>query len=128
MLPMPIFLFVIAIAAWLVPGGGYLLLNEKTRAAIIFVTITLTSMVGIYIGSVGIVDPIGSKFAFAGQMLISPVVFLIGRITEAGGYPVYGKPSEIGQLYTIIAGMLNLLCIVNSVYMAYLRCAEPVRK
>ncbi len=44
----------------------------------------------------------------------------LGYITAGCGYQVYGKPNEIGQLYTSIAGLLNLLCIVNAIYLAYL--------
>lgn len=117
-----IFLSVTAgLAAWLVPGGGYLVLNEKNRAIIIFVTIVLTFVIGIYIGSIGVIDPIGSKFAYIGQLMNSPAITLIGRITAAGGYPVYGRPSEIGQIYTVISGMLNLLCIINVIYLANAR-------
>ena len=48
----------------------------------------------------------------------------LGRITAAGDYPVYGRPNEIGQIYTSITGLLNLLCIVNAVYWAHLRRTE----
>jgi|GEM_PF-203938 len=40
-------------------------------------------------------------------------------------YPVYGWPNEIGQIYTMTSGLLNLLCIVNAIYMAHLRRTEP---
>lgn len=39
-------------------------------------------------------------------------------------YPVYGKPNEVGQIYTSISGLLNLLCIVNAVYLAHQRRTE----
>ncbi len=115
------------LAAWFIPGAGYFLLNEKKRAAIIFVTITLTFGIGIYIGSIGVVDPIGAKFVYIGQIMNSPAVALIGRVTAGGGYPVYGRPNEIGQIYTVISGMLNLLCIVNVIYMACVRHEAPAR-
>jgi hypothetical protein len=67
----------------------------------------------------GVVDPVGSKLWYIPQVITSPAVFLIGSHTAAGGYPVYGKPAEIGQIYTSIAGMLNLLCIVKEVYTAH---------
>jgi hypothetical protein len=122
------FLLVVGLASWFIPGAGYFLLNEKKRAAIIFVTITLTFGVGLYIGSIGIVDPIGAKFAYAAQIMNSPAVALIGRIASGGGYAVYGRPNEIGQLYTVISGMLNLLCIINVIYMAHLRHETPGRR
>ena len=40
-------------------------------------------------------------------------------------YPVHGWPNEIGQIYTMTSGLLNLLCIVNAVYLAYLRANKP---
>ena len=55
----------------------------------------------------------------------SPAVALLGHVTAGGGYPVYGRAGEIGQIYTSISGMLNLLCIINAVYMAHIRQAAP---
>jgi hypothetical protein len=121
------FLLVVALAGWFVPGAGYLLLNERNRAIIVFVTIALTFCIGIYISSIGIIDPIGARIVYMGQILNSPAVALIGNVTAAGTFPVYGKPNEIGQIYTIISGMLNLLCIVNAVYMAHLQQAPSRR-
>jgi hypothetical protein len=118
----PLFLVFVGIAAWLVPGGGHFALNEKRRAGLICVTVILTFLVGLFVGSVGVIDPVGAKPWYAAQLMISPVVFFLGRIGAGGAYPVYGRPSEIGQIYTSIAGLLNLLCVVNAVYMAHLRC------
>ena len=116
-----IFLVIIALLSWLIPGSGYFCLKEKKRAILVFVTITLTFGIGLYIGSVGVIDPIGAKPWFVAQMMNSPVVMALGKITEGGAWPVYGKPNEIGQIYTSISGLLNLLCIVNIVYFAYTR-------
>jgi len=54
----------------------------------------------------------------------SPMVLALAHLTAGGGYPVYGRPNEIGQIYTSTAGLLNLLCIVNAVYLAHLRRTE----
>jgi hypothetical protein len=116
-------LLTVALASWLVPGAGYLLLKEKTRAAIIFFAVTLTFCLGLYIGSIGVVDPIGAKFWYIAQIMFSPAVAVLGYITAGGAYPVYGRPNEIGQIYTSIAGLLNLLCIINCTYLAYLHSA-----
>jgi hypothetical protein len=123
----PAFLFLVGLAGWIVPGGGYLLLRESARAIIIFITIAATFGVGLYIGSIGVVDPISSRLWFIIQMMTTPAAAAIGHMTAGGGFPVYGKPNEIGQIYTSTAGLLNLLCIVNSVYMAYLRKLEGGR-
>ena len=117
--PIP-FLILVALAGWIIPGGGYLLLKEIARGLIIFVSITLLFCLGIYIGSIGIVDSVGSTLWFLLQLANSPFVAIIGYLTAGGAYPVYGRPNEMGQIYTGTCGWLNLLCIVNSVYMAYL--------
>ena len=117
-------LLTIVLAAWFLPGAGHLLLKENKRAVIIFVTIVSTFCLGLYIGSIGVVDPIEAKLAYAGQIMNSPVVAVIAHHTAGGGYPVHGRPNEIGQIYTSISGLLNLLCIINAAYLAHLRKTE----
>jgi hypothetical protein len=124
-----LFLLIVGLLSWLVPGAGHFLLKEKERAIIIFATIVLTFCVGIYIGSIGVINLFGVTpwYVVGAQVMNSPIVLLLGRMTADGAYPVYGWPNEIGQIYTSTAGLLNLLCIVNAVYLAYLRGIEPAR-
>lgn len=133
-----LFLIVVGALAWLVPGAGHFAINEKRRAVVIGVTIVLTLLVGLYIGSIGVIDAVGAKPWYAAQMMNSPAVFLLGKhVTKVNHqaeiqedttqeaavvpYSVYGRPNEIGQIYTSIAGLLNLLCIVSAIYMAHLQ-------
>ncbi len=118
-------LLTVGFCAWLVPGGGHFVLKERRRAVIIFVSIVLTFVVGLYVGSIGVVNPVRAKIAYAAQILNSPAVAVIGRVSVKNDYTVYGKPNEIGQIYTGIAGLLNLLCIVNAVYLAHLKSRKP---
>jgi hypothetical protein len=120
-------LLIVGLLAWLVPGAGHFLLKEKKRAIIIFATIVLTFLVGIYVGSIGVIDPVGAKPWYAAQIVNSPIVAVLGHLTATGAYPSYGRPNEIGRTYTSIAGLLNLLCIVNAVYLAHLRRKETGR-
>ena len=115
-----IFLLTVGLLAWLIPGAGHLLIKENKRALIIFVTIILTFCIGLYVGSIGVINPVGAKPWYIAQILNSPVVAAIGYQAKAGNYYVFGRPNEVGQIYTSIAGLLNLLCIVNAVYLAHL--------
>lgn len=117
-------LLIIGLAGWLVPGGGHLVLKKYKHAIIIFVTIAATFGIGLYIGSVGVINPVGAKPWYVAQIMNTPAVAALGQITKAEEYAVYGRPNEIGQIYTSIAGLLNLLCIVNAVYLAHLRGTE----
>ena len=121
-----LFLLIVGLSGWLVPGGGYFLLKEKKRATIVFTTIVLVFCTGLYIGSIGVIDPVGATpwYVYAAQVMTSPMVTVLGHHTAGGGYPAYGWPNEIGQIYTGTAGLLNLLCIINAVYLAHLRRAE----
>jgi len=119
-----LFLSIVGVLAWLIPGAGHFALGQRRRAYVICVSIIAMFFVGLYIGSVGVIDPVGAKPWYAAQMMNSPAVFFLGRISMAGDYPVFGRPNEIGQIYTSIAGLLNLLCIVNAVYLAHLQGVE----
>jgi hypothetical protein len=117
------FMVIVGILAWVVPGAGHYMLKEKKRSIIIFITIVLTFVIGLYIGSIGVINPINAKAWYFAQIMNSPMVAFLGHLTSTSPekYRVFGRPNEIGQYYTSIAGLLNLLCIVNAVYLAHLR-------
>jgi len=119
-----LYLIVVGAAAWLVPGGGHFVLGERRRAAIIFAFVVLTFLVGLYVGSIGVIDPVNAKPWYAAQVMNSPLVIPLGQVAASGRYPVYGRAGEIGQIYTSVAGLLNLLCVVNAIYVAHLRAVE----
>lgn len=116
---------IVGLLAWGIPGGGYWVLGDRKRALVVGLTIAATFLLGLYVGSVGVVDPLGAKYWYAAQVATSPAVLVLGRYVAAcsatSAYTVYGRPYEIGQIYTSIAGLLNLLCIINAVYVAHLR-------
>ncbi len=120
-----------AIAAWLVPGLGHLLLGQRGRAAILFASIGLLWLGGFFIGGVGVFDRKSHPIWFMGQMLIAPSVLVEGYHRSlqspeglpprpddpAGPYqPSYGHVHEQGVLYTSLAGMLNLLAMMDVLY------------
>ena len=120
-----VLLLTVGLAGWLIPGAGHFIIKERARAIIIFTAIVLTFALGLYVGSIAVVNPVTGKLAYVAQIMNSPAVAAIGRITKEGQYTVFGKPNEIGQIYTSIAGLLNLLCIVNAVYLAHLKTTRP---
>ena len=114
-------LLIIGLLAWAIPGAGHLAIRKKSHAIIIFTAIVLTFLTGLFIGSIAVIDPVGAKPWYVAQIMNSPAVVVLGHIAQAGDYFAYGRPNEIGQIYTSIAGLLNLLCIVNAVYLAHLQ-------
>jgi hypothetical protein len=112
------FLFLVGIGAWWIPGTGHWIIGRPKKAAIIFFSILFAFVFGIWLGSIAVIDA-ATPWYWA-QMLNSPLVAYLAHLS-GGVYNLesYGKPREIGEIYTGIAGMLNLLCVVNAVYLAH---------
>jgi mannitol-specific phosphotransferase system IIBC component len=124
-----------ALCGWLVPGAGYWLLGERVRAVIIGASVLLVFAAGILLGGIRVVDAptqIGmsallEKPWFIGQVLIGPlsVVTAITADRVPTDRVSHGRSWEIGTLYTAIAGMLNLLAIIDAAHRAALGNHPP---
>ncbi len=126
-------LIVVGLPAWAVPGGGHFIIKERKRGIIIFVTVTLTFLAGLYVGSIAVIDREHAKPWYAAQIMTSPVVGLIANTVEMSvtednkpKYVSYGRSHDVGQIYTSVAGMLNLLCIISAVYMTWCGRGEMI--
>ena len=113
------FLVLVGLLGWWVPGAGHLVTGRTKHGVIIFAAIVFTFLAGIYIASIAVIDPVNDAPWYWAQLLNSPFVILLGHISQARELAVYAKPREIGQIYTGVAGLMNLLCIVNAVYLAH---------
>jgi len=110
---------IVGLAGWIVPGGGHFLIHQPKRGMVIFVTITLTFCLGLYIGSIGVIDSVGGWAWYLAQMIATPAVRILDGMTRSGAYVSRGRPCDLGQIYTAVAGLLNLLSIISAMYMAY---------
>jgi hypothetical protein len=179
----------VGVCAWLVPGGGYFLIGQRTRAATVFVAIVALFLLGIVIGGIRVMDPpgwgqygymdqlvqpyiksqgelssdytrvepssadqandprmlmddhdlpagpallrqpiseLGDKPWYVGQILCGPLTLAASAVSVNAAHPTANAPMqegwpashsrswEIGALYTAVAGMLNLLVIIDS--------------
>jgi hypothetical protein len=120
---------VVALAAWLVPGAGYLISGQRARGLTVGIAILSLFVLGCLIGGARVVDaPEGfaSPFSalmqkpwFIGQILAGPITLITASIAKAPEFVVsHARVNEIGTLYTAIAGMLNLLAIIDSTHRA----------
>ena len=135
------FLILTGVVGWWVPGAGHWLIGERKRAVIIFFSLMFTFGFGLYIGSIATIDApdpwhivkviyslaahkppassMGGSPWYWAQIFFSPGVGYIAHLSVALHLDSFGKPREIGEIYTGVAGLLNLLCVVNAVYMAH---------
>ena len=123
----------VGIAGWFVPGAVYCLIGQKVRAVTVGVTILVVFTLGILISGIRVVQApemsgpgtvfqrVLSRPWFIGQVLIGPVGIGSAYISDQlAGSATYGKIeakarlAEIGTLYTAVAGMLNLLTIIDA--------------
>ncbi len=127
----------VALAAWLIPGSGYWLIGQRTRAVTIGMTIILLFGLGVLIAGIrcvqapnmaaqgSILSRVLDKPWFLGQVLTGPIGLGSAWASDAAAHSTaYGKIEsksrimEIGTLYTAVAGMLNLLAIIDSAHRA----------
>lgn len=130
-----------AAAAWLLPGLGHVLIGQRTRGLIIGCTILGLWLAGLLIGGISVIDhkPTGDggrqRFSlwFLGQAMLSPSLAVnvahqqLKHVSmqrfdhppqpEDQPRPIFtpalGRVAEIGTLYTALAGLLNLLAIMD---------------
>lgn len=129
-----------AMAAWIFPGLGHFLSGEKARGIVLAVTIMLLWTAGLLIGGPTVLDRLEPPEAndpprrsismwYFGQVLMAPgMLFEMGQSRLRGGQrqlvpemhepfePSFGRTFEQGQLYTALAGLLNLLAIIDVAY------------
>lgn len=120
---------------WLVPGAGHLYIGQRARGTVLLIVIALTFWGGVAIGGVkNTVNPQQRSLWFIGQICSGahPLVALAwGRQIEIPAdalrtdYIAYGQSEDISVVYTAIAGMLNILAILDVLVRAEKAAAEP---
>ena len=116
--------------AWLVPGLGHIYLGQRLRGVICLVIITVTFWSGVAIGGVsGTVNPQQRKLWFFAQLCTggnTMAAYALNRSVahrQADGSGPSGGPylsAEVGVHYTGVAGLLNVLLILDAI-----ACADP---
>lgn len=129
----------VALAGWLVPGSGYWLLGQHKRAIVIGLSIIVLFTLGILVAGVAVVEApslggtgsllgrVLQKPWFLGQAMTGPIGLICAWIGQGvgGEYPAAkARLGEIGTLYTAVAGMLNLLAIIDASHRASVSAAR----
>jgi hypothetical protein len=158
---------VVAIASWIMPGLGYVLLGERARGYTIMVTVMTLFISGMLIAGVRVIDvpgydkngfqdrvndrgqrierstdfeyqnghpalfssdfiaEIAAKPWYVGQVFAGPINLIASLVSiheaQVNLPMTHARLQEIGTLYTAVAGMLNLLAILD----ASSRAANP---
>jgi hypothetical protein len=114
----------VVVASWLVPGAGYWLLGQRARGTAIGISVLCLFVLGMLIGGITVVDAplslaqISAKPWFVAQILTGPVSIAAAWLAGSVDVVSHSRSFEIGTLYTAVAGMLNLLGIIDAGYRA----------
>lgn len=116
---------VAGVLAWLVPGAGHYYLGLRGFARIYFFTITFVFVIGALIGGVkGNIDPKENRWLFLAESAIgsySGVGFVmraaIGDVPldRLPQYTAYAPGADVAQVYLAIAGLMNVLAVLDAV-------------
>ena len=104
--------------AWVLPGLGHWYLGRRMKALVFGISIMLLLLAGTALGQWRVVS-FGDTILFVGQILcgLPAIVFgmISGQVVAAHG-PANVVPDsyEMGVLYTLVAGLLNLLVIFDA--------------
>jgi len=121
--------------AWIIPGAGHIFLGRWVRGVVIFITIGATFWSGVALGGVLTVDHRNARWWFVAQMLTGvhgivgfynqkqvyqtmpavPNDAELDAMLQEKGIALADNPTDsIARAYTGVAGMLNVLCIMDA--------------
>lgn len=124
-----------AVLAWLWPGLGHISLGQKRRGVLIMFGVLFLIVTGVLVGGIDCVDRVEDRLWFYAQSMCGPVIFGIDilnqtfiktlpeeRLLHATGL---ARVNELGTLFVALAGLMNLVVILDALHFAP-RPAEPL--
>jgi hypothetical protein len=111
-------LVLLCFAAWAVPGAGHLWLGRTTKGAILLVALPLMFAIGLGIQGrlfpfeLSLSDPLVTLAAFADLGI--GVAYFVANALGYGIGEVRAVTYEYGNTFLIVAGLLNLLVVIDA--------------
>jgi hypothetical protein len=108
--------YLICLAAWAVPGAGHLLLGRLQKGLTFLVALTLMFVFGLWLQGrlfpIQISQPLVALAALADMGIGVP--FFVARQTGAGAGRVIAWTYEYGNAFLIVAGLMNMLVVLDA--------------
>jgi hypothetical protein len=106
----------ICAAAWAVPGAGHVWLGRRQKGLVLFGTVTLMFVVGIWLeGRIfpfQWADPLVGLAALADLGIGIP--YVVAKAMGTGAGRVVAVTYEYGNTFIIVAGLLNMLVVLDA--------------
>ena len=105
--------------AWIIPGGGHMLLKQKGRAAILMASVTLMFLFGLFMRGSMFTPQSGDLLTilinyggFLGD-LASGILYLMATWLNYNQPDMAGHVYDYGTKFLVSAGLLNILAMVD---------------
>jgi hypothetical protein len=117
-----------AVLAWAWPGLGHISLGHPKRGFLIMFGVLFLYLGGLLIGGIDCVDRKSDRLWFVAQSVCGPLAFATDQVNQ-----VYlkrlptdqqlqtiglNKPNEMGTLFCALAGLMNLVVIIDALCFA----------
>ena len=106
--------------AWLIPGGGHMLLKRQGRAALVMASVTLMFLFGLFMRGSMFTPQSGDLLTilinyggFLGDMA-SGILYLLATWMGYNQPDVAGHVYDYGTKFLVSAGLLNVLAMVDA--------------
>lgn len=110
------YVYLICAAAWALPGAGHLWLGRRQKGLVFLVTLPLMFVCGLWLEGrlfpFELTQPLVALAAFADIGLGVP--YFVAKATGAGGGRVIAQTFEYGNAFLIVAGLLNMLVVLDA--------------
>ena len=108
--------YLICAAAWAIPGAGHLWLGRQQKGIVFLVTLPLMFAFGLWLEGrlfpFEIAQPLVALAAFADVGIGIP--YFVAKAMGAGGGRVVAATYEYGNAFLIVAGLLNMLVVLDA--------------
>jgi hypothetical protein len=108
--------YLVCAAAWAIPGAGHLWLGRRQKGVIFLVTLTLMFALALWLeGRIfpfEFSQPLVVLAAFADLGIGAP--YFIAKMLGHGGGRVVAITYEYGNAFGIVAGLLNMLVVLDA--------------
>jgi hypothetical protein len=108
--------YLICAVAWLVPGAGHLWLGRRQKGVTFLITLTAMFAFGLWIEGrlfpFELSQPLVALSAFADIGIGLP--YFIAKVLNAGAGRVVAITYEYGNAFIIVAGLLNMLVVLDA--------------
>jgi hypothetical protein len=112
--------YLIGAAAWAIPGAGHLWLGRRQKGVVFLLTLPLMFVFGLWLEGrlfpFELQQPLVALAAFADIGVGIP--YLVARAAGGGAGTVTAITYEYGNTFIIVAGLLNMLVVLDAVDVA----------